>query len=81
MILVTKTSDQTRQRGVCVCVCVCVPPTTVRSLVPIYFSERTPGTVVGQCCATAADMTMMILVLLMVGVDEVLRRSSLAIGT
>ena len=23
MILVTKTSDQTRQRGVCVCVCVC----------------------------------------------------------
>ena len=24
MILVTKTSDQTRQRGVCVCVCVCV---------------------------------------------------------
>ena len=24
MILVTKTSDQTRQRGVCVCLCVCV---------------------------------------------------------
>ena len=24
MILVTKTSDQTRQRGPCVCVCVCV---------------------------------------------------------
>ena len=24
MILITKTSDQTRQRGVCVCVCVCV---------------------------------------------------------
>ena len=24
MILVTKTSDQPRQRGVCVCVCVCV---------------------------------------------------------
>ena len=24
MILVTKTSDQTRQRGVCVCVCVCM---------------------------------------------------------
>ena len=24
MILITKTSDQTRQRCVCVCVCVCV---------------------------------------------------------
>ena len=26
MILITKTSDQTRQRGVCVCVCVCFLP-------------------------------------------------------
>ena len=25
MILITKTSDQTRQRGVCVCVCVIFP--------------------------------------------------------
>ena len=25
MILITKTSDQTRQRGVCVCVCVVIP--------------------------------------------------------
>ena len=62
MILVTKTSDQTRQRGVCVCVCVCVwharisPPCASPKIVCRDFPEMSrpaDGVDRGMCTSVA----------------------------
>ena len=70
MILVTKTSDQTRQRGLCVCVCVFIKCVCVCVFIKLHITAQSgPVILVIICHSQCVCVCLCVYVCVGVGVD------------